>query len=199
MRKEQTSNCKNKMSPDGFDPFSNRMSRDIRNTLSESFVEALARKDHAEYRAAAAKWLATKPAAIYVKYIHDRLRRYDHVLERITVIPLEDARLQSLVIWNNRLFFEFHDHLERMWQQATGNERLALKGLIQAAGVYIHMEHDHGLAVKSLSTKSLELLRRYSFCLKFINNLNDLMDCLKNMNPVPPRLENPALWSDPEP
>lgn len=199
MRNEPTSNCKNTISPDGFDPFSDRIARDIRNTLSESFVEALARKDPAEYRAIAAKWLAGKPAAKYVKYIHDRLHRYDNVLEQISVIRLDDKLLQSLVIWNKCLFFEFHDHLERIWQQTKGNERQALKGLIKAAGVYIHMEHDHHQAVKSLSTKSLDLLRRYSDCLMFIANLNDLMESLKNMDPVSPRLENPALGVDLEP
>ncbi len=94
---------------------------------------------------------------------------------------------------NNGLFFEFHDHLERIWQQTTGDEHQALKGLIKAAGVYIHMEHNRPRAVESLSAKSFNLIRRYSHCLTFITNLNVLTEKIKNLDPVSPKLENPAL------
>jgi hypothetical protein len=83
--------------------------------------------------------------------------------------------------------------LERIWQQATGDEHQALKGLIKAAGVYIHLEHNRQAAVKSLSIKSLNLIRRYSHCLAFITNLDDLTKRLENSDPVSPKLENPAL------
>jgi len=181
------------MSPDDFDPFNDRLSRDIRNTLSEAFVDALARRQPFEYQAAAKKWLTEKLAAGYVNYIKDRLHRYDIVLEKIIVFRLNDARLQSLVLWNYGLFFEFHDHLERLWHQNTGDEHQALKGLIKAAGVYIHMEHNRQEVVKSLSTKSLNLIRRYSHRLTFITNLDVLIKRLENSDPVSPKLENPAL------
>jgi len=181
------------MSPDDFDPFNDRLSRDIRNTLSEAFVDSLVQMEPSGYQAAAEKWLAGKPAAGYINYIQDRLHRYDRVLEQISATRLDDALLQSLVIWNNGLFFEFHDHLERIWQQTTGDEHQALKGLIKAAGVYIHMEHNRQQAAKSLSIKSLNLIRRYSHCLAFITNLDVLIKKLENLDPVSPKLENPAL------
>ena len=181
------------MSPDDFDPFNDRLSRDIRNTLSEAFVESLVQIEPLGYQVAAEKWLVTKPAAGYVNYIQDRLHRYDLVLEKIMASRLDDALLQSLVLWNNGLFFEFHDHLESIWQQATGDEHQALKGLIKAAGVYIHLEHNRQAAVKSLSIKSLNLIRRYSHCLAFITNLDVLTKRLENSDPVSPKLENPAL------
>jgi hypothetical protein len=182
-----------RLSSDDFDPFNDRLSRDIRNTLSETFADALARKEPSEYRAAAEKWLAEKLAAGYVNYIQDRLHRYDLVLEKIIASRLDDALLQSLVLWNNGLFFEFHDHLERIWQKTTGDEHQALKGLIQAAGVYIHMEYNRQNAAKKLSIKSLNLIRRYSHCLAFITNLNVLTKRLENLDPVSPTLENPVL------
>ncbi|MEX1326061.1 MAG: DUF309 domain-containing protein [Desulfobacterales bacterium] len=176
-----------------FDPFNDRLSRDIRNTLSEAFVDSLAEMAPTGYQTVAAKWLAGKSAAGYIKYIQDRLLRYDRVLAQATVTRLTDALLQSLVIWNNGLFFEFHEHLERIWQKTTGDEYQALKGLIKAAGVYIHMEHNRQEAVKSLSIKSLNLLRRYSYRLTFITNLDVLIKRLENSDPVSPKLENPAL------
>jgi len=178
---------------DDFDPFNDRLSRDIRNTLSEAFVDALAQMAASGYQAAAEKWLAGKPAAGYVNFIHDRLHRYDCVLEQITATCLRNVLLQSLVIWNNGLFFEFHDHLERIWQQTTGDEHQALKGLIKAAGMYIHMEYNRQQAAKSLSVKSLALIRQYSHCLTFITNLNVLTKRLENLDPISPKLENSAL------
>ena len=90
------------------------MSRDIRNTLSEAFVDALTRKEPSKYQVVAEKWLIGKPAAGYLNYIQDRLHRYDLVLEKIIASRLDDALLQSLVMWNNGLFFEFHDQLEHI-------------------------------------------------------------------------------------
>ena len=193
MKNQPGSTRQRNISPVDFDPFNDRLSRDIRNTLSETFADALARKEPSEYRAAAEKWLAEKLAAGYVNYIQDRLHRYDLVLEKIIASRLDDAMLQSLVLWNKGLFFEFHDHLERIWQITTGDEHQALKGFIQAAGVYIHMEYNRQNAAKNLSIKSLNLIRRYSHCLAFITNLDVLTKRLENSDPVAPKLENPAL------
>ena len=193
MKNQPGSTRKRNMSPVDFDPFNDRLSRDIRNTLSEAFIDALAQMAPSGYQAVAEKWLAEKLAAGYVNYIQDRLHHYDLVLEKIITTRLDDALLQSLALWNKGLFFEFHDHLERLWHQNTGDEHQALKGLIKAAGVYIHMEHNRQEVVKSLSTKSLNLIRRYSHCLTFITNLNVLTEKIKNLDPVSPKLENPAL------
>jgi hypothetical protein len=182
-----------KTAADNFDPFNDRLSRDIRNTLSEAFVDALARREQTAYREAAEKWRATNPAEIYLIYIQNRLQRYDHIFEKIISQRIDDARLQLLVIWNSELFFEVHDYLERLWNRETGDNRQALKGLIKAAGVYIHMEHKHHQAVKSLSVKSLNLIRQHSHCLTFITNLEVLTEKLKTLDPVPPRLDNPVL------
>lgn len=159
-------------------------------------MDAMVQREPSGYRTVAAKWLAKKPEDVYLNYVRDRLGRYDRVLELIAASQLKDPLIQSLVMWNNRLFFEFHDHLEKIWRQTEGDEHQALKGLIKAAGVYVHMEHDHRKAVERLSGKSLVLLRRYAHRLTFISNLNVLMESLKNLDPISPRLENPALHAD---
>jgi len=187
----------NKSRPAGkFDPFSNRLSRDIRNTLSEAFSDALSRMEPSAYRDGADIWLAKTPPEIYLAYIQDRLRRYDQVFDQVKSDQLLDPLLQGLVIWNHRLFFEFHDHLEGIWKLAAGDERQALKGLIKAAGVYIHAEFNHQQAVERLSVKSRNLIRQYSHCLTFITNLDILAQKLKTPDPVAPRLENNALHED---
>ena len=90
-------------------------------------------------------------------------------------------------------------HLEGIWIQArlfTGDKRQALKGLIKAAGVYIHNEYGRQQAVKSLSIKSHNLIRQYSHSLTCIKNLDVLAQKLKALDPIPPRLVNPALRED---
>lgn len=187
---------KKRRAADKFDPFTDRLSRDIRNTLSEAFIDALSRMEPSVYRAEAKIWRAKNPSEIYLEYIQDRLRRYDQVFKQVKAERLDDPLLQCLVIWNQGLFFEFHDHLEGIWIQATGDERQALKGLIKAAGVYIHNECGHQQAVESLSVKSLNLIQQYSHCLRFITNLDLVAQKLKSLDPVAPKLENPALSKD---
>ena len=176
-----------------FDPWTNRLSRDVRNTLSESFMMALSRMEPSAYRDEADIWRTKNLSDIYLEYIQDRLQRYDRVIEQIKAQHLDDPLLQSLPIWNNGLFFEFHDHLEGIWMQAAGDERQALKGMIKAAAVYAHHEYNHEAAVKSLAVKSYDLVQQYSDCLAFIKNLDVLAQKLKTLDPDPPRLENPAL------
>ena len=108
MMKRPATSTSDKNLPGGkFDPFNNRLSRDIRNTLSESFMTALSRMESSAYRDEADIWRAKNPSDIYLEYIQDRLQRYDRVLEQIRANHLDDPLLQSLVIWNNGLFLSF--------------------------------------------------------------------------------------------
>ena len=172
-----------------FDPFTDRRARDIRNSLSEAFVAALAAKDHEQYLHMAQKWQAQNLSSFYADYIDDRLLRYENVFNAVQTGGIDDPLQQAIVVWNQGLFFEFHDHLETLWQAATGDQRQALKGLIKAAGVYIHLEQHHHQAAQRLAMKSYELLRQYPHCLSFIANYKTLLGKLKNFEPTPPRLE----------
>ena len=124
MKKKTASTSKRKSSPAVFDPFDNRLARDIRNTLSDAFVEAVANSDKSDYQNIARKWLAGNLDAIYADYIENRLERYEQVFEKIISNGIDDAKIQMLVFWNQGLFFEVHDHLERLWQQNTGHRLL---------------------------------------------------------------------------
>ena len=172
-----------------FDPFADRTARDIRNELSEKFVDALAVLDPHKYLNAARKLREQNLLSVHADYIDDRLQRYNHVFEEIQADRIGDPLQQALVIWNRGLFFEFHDHLEMLWQAAAGDQRQALKGLIKAAGVYIHLEQDHRQAAESLAKKSYDLIQQYASCLTFIANIETLLEKLKLADTVPPQLE----------
>lgn len=174
--------------PKRFDPFTDRTARDIRNSLSESFVAALAAMDPERYLNVARQLREQHISPLHTEYIADRLRRYNRVFSAIREEAINDPLRQSLLIWNQALFFEFHDHLEALWQAATGEQRQALKGLIKAAGVYIHLEQQHRRAAESLAMKSYQLLRQYSHCLTFIANYETLLEKLKSGDLTPPRL-----------
>jgi hypothetical protein len=171
-----------------FDPFNSRLARDIRNTLAKSYVDALAQRDETVYRREAEQWLAKNLDAESIAYIQDRIKHYERTFNLIKEKHINDAKLQALIIWNHGLFFEVHEHLERIWQQTAGDAYQAFKGLIQAAGVYVHLEYDHGAAAEKLAAKSSERLLKYQDCLPFIANLNLLLDKLKTLDPVPPLL-----------
>jgi hypothetical protein len=188
MRKLRASSRHLEASSDHFDPFNNRLSRDIRNTLSEAIVEALNRVDRSPYRNTAAQWVADELDDIYVDYIQDRLKRYDQVFNNVNQNRINNPRHQALILWNQRLFFEVHEHLEQIWHKTTGDEHAALKGLIQAAGVYIHLEYNHLRAAEKLAIKSAERLQKNSGHLTFIGNLDMLLVKLKTLDEPPPQL-----------
>jgi hypothetical protein len=171
-----------------FDPFNNRLSRDIRNSLAEAFVDALPELDKSRFRGTAEQWLANHLDDVYADYVHARLKRYHQVIDAIKLNRIQDAKLQGLIIWNHGLFFEFHEHFERIWHQTTGDDYQALKGLIQAAGVYIHLKFNHRKAAARLADKSSARIKRYSACLAFIANLDLLLKKLEALDIVAPQL-----------
>ncbi len=172
-----------------FDPFTDRTARDIRNTLSEAFVAALDARNAARVEHAAQRWREQNLSSLHAGYIDDRLLRYKQVFNGIIADDITDPLQQALIIWNHGLFFEFHDHLEAIWKTASGDKRQALKGLIKAAGAYIHLEQDHQQAAQSLATKAFALLQQYRHCLTFMANSQTLLNKLKTIDPDPPQLD----------
>ena len=193
MEKQSPSLHTGKSSSTRFDPFNSRLARDIRNALAENFVDALRQVDKSGYQRAAERWLVKNPGAEYSTYIQNRLVRYDRAFNQIEKNRIKDAKLQSLIIWNHRLFFEVHEHLERIWHKTAGDEYQALKGLIQAAGVYVHLEYNHRAAAEKLAIKSSDRIQKYADGLAFIANLNMLLEKLKSLDSDPPQLMNPTL------
>ena len=149
--------------------------------------------DPGPYRNCVRRWREQNLAPPYADYMDDRLLRYDRVLEEIRTGEIRDPLQQAVIIWNQGLFFEFHDHLETLWKAATGDMRQVLKGLIKAAGVYIHLEQNNQQAASSLAAKAYAILEQYRDCLTFIANIQTLLNKLDTCNPEPPRLKFAAL------
>jgi hypothetical protein len=171
-----------------FDPFNDRISRDIRNRLSEAFVTALGRLDSVPLRQEADALKGLSGPKAYRDYIQDRVARYRKVLDQAAANQTDDPKHQAVLIWNAGLFFECHEHLEALWRNAAGDERKALQGLIKAAGVFVHRELGRKKAAERLSPKAVTLLEGYRNQLTFIANLEELISALNRNGAEAPTL-----------
>jgi hypothetical protein len=171
-----------------FDPFNSRRSRDIRNGLSEAIIQSLDNNDAERFRRAGEELLAGDLAPVHHDYVRDRLGRYEQVFSEVQQRRRGDTFNQAVELWNKGLFFEAHERWETTWQHATGERRMAIKGLIKAAGVYVHMEQGHEMAAKTLASKALALLREHGWALSSLIDLSELLEKLETQNPVSPQL-----------
>ena len=140
-----------------FQPFTDRLSRDIRNDLSESLVAVIRDQSLEPARQIAEKYLQNEPAPIYCDYIHDRLLRYGRALEAIGE-QRDNPLFIALVLWDEQLFFEVHEILEHAWLKADGEEKLFLQAMIRAAGVYIKRDAGYAEVALRIALKALPVL-----------------------------------------
>jgi hypothetical protein len=171
------------------DPFSDRLARDIRNSLSSALVRDLAAPDGGHLAAAVDRWLARPLADAYRGYVRERTARYRRVLAEIRGRNLRAVRLQAVVLWNAGLFFELHELLETIWPFAAEPEYTALKGWIQAAGAFLHMARGKPDAARALALKARHHLLAGAAALSFISNLDRLIQALDPPLSPAPRLE----------
>jgi hypothetical protein len=175
------------MTPPRFEPFQDRLSRDIRNELSAALPLALARNDLAPVRAVAERYLRQGLAAPYVAYIEARLAGYAEALAIITRTGAKDALAKALVLWDLGLFFEVHEILEQVWHGAQGTEKELLQAMIRAAGFYIKGEYGYFEAGARMAGRAVAALEKNrQACAGF--DLDRLLESLRNLDPVPPKL-----------
>jgi len=170
-----------------FEPFQDRPSRDIRNTLSEALALAITSGRPEPVERVAAQLLVDHPADRYRDYIVERLARYRRALAAIGR-GITDPIRQSLVLWNEQLFFEVHEVLEHAWLQADGRRKLLLQALIRAAGVYIKLEYGYDRQAAKMAAKAREVLASSGDLLADYFDPAKLVAALATLDPIPPRL-----------
>lgn len=175
------------MKPFPFDPFRDRLSRDIRNELSASLLRCLSAQSLAPARQIADRFLADDPGPEQVAYIGDRLERYGRFLARVTEGP-DDALWRSLVLWDLGLLFEVHEILEHAWLRAEGTEKSFLQAMIRAAGVYIKGEFGFAEAAAKMVAKALPVLVANRDRLSPYIDPERLLAALRAPSASPPRL-----------
>jgi hypothetical protein len=175
-----------------FNPFEDRLSRDIRNDLSEAFSEAVETGSDTKLLEVVNSYLDRHLAPHYLDYIDARYQRYQQALETIKKNKIAKPIAQAVVLWNLGLFFEVHEVLEHAWYNAKGNMKATLQALIRAAGVYIKSEYgfvDSAARIAAKATPVLEsnrdLLIEYFDPQTLINALQSPFEGV----PVAPKLQ----------
>lgn len=170
-----------------FDPFQDRLSRDIRNQLSESLLPCLQAMSLDPVREVANRFLALNPGPEQVAYIERRLALFEQFLKRIADGP-EDVLWQGLVLWDLGLHFEVHEILEHAWHRTQGQEKLLLQAMIRAAGVYIKADYGYFEAAGKLAAKALPVLEAQRQRLAGYIEPERLCDAMRNPTAAAPIL-----------
>lgn len=170
-----------------FQPFTDRLSRDIRNTLSEALLEAIQEQTLAPVRTVAENFLQQRPGKAYAAYIDDRLKKYQRAL---TIIGprIDDPYLITCILWDLKLFFEVHEVLEPVWLKAEGEEKLFLQAMIRAASVYIKLEYGYTEPAARIAAKAIPVLERNRTRLHRYIEPENLITALRDLQANPPLL-----------
>ena len=79
-------------------------------------------------------------------------QRISRLVEELQKEPTEDARgevarhpcyVGFFRCWNEQRYYEAHDVLEHLWLQTKSEDANYFKGLIQAAGGFVHLQKQH--------------------------------------------------------
>lgn len=186
MKKEEAAATRS--SPRVFDPFSDRISRDIRNALSEAFVAFWEGSD-ADYTGVAAALHTRHRHPVYRDYIDQRLADYRAALAACRALDDPGLLDEMIVLWNRELFFEVHELLESHWLDARGTKREVLQTLIQAAAVFVHRAAGRTAAAAKMGRRVRDRLEALRAHLTPINNLDALCRALVEPQGRPPQLE----------
>lgn len=177
------------MTKQNFNPFEDRLSRDLRNDLSEGLAVAVERGDKTKLIETVGHYQNLLLDECYIEYLEDRYTRYQEALSIIQddTNSIADPIHQALVLWDHELFFEVHEVLEHSWYSAEGQLKLTLQALIRAAGVYIKREYGFTDSAVRIAAKAIPVLTANSNLLSKYFEVEKLATALQNEGP-PPKL-----------
>lgn len=141
-----------------FNPFEDRLSRDIRNDLSSGFAKAIETGESKLLKETLEKYRTLAPDNCYLHYILERETKYQKALAEIGN-KIDAPIAQAVVLWNHGLFFEVHEVLEHAWYSAEGQMKATLQALIRAAGVYIKLEYKFVDSAVRIAAKAVPVLK----------------------------------------
>ena len=170
-----------------FNPFEDRLSRDIRNDLSEGLAKAVETGNSEKLTKIIDGYLQQQLPDCYKHYIKDRCVKYEIALKAIEA-GVTDPIQQGLILWDLELFFEVHEILEHAWYTAEGDLKQTLQALIRAAGVYIKREFGFLDAASRIASKAIPVLNENRSILENYFDPDKLLSVLANQDHPPPKL-----------
>ena len=170
-----------------FNPFTDRLSRDIRNELSVSLPKAIEIRSLEPVQIVADRFLADPLPDTHLHYIDRRLQNYADALNRLPA-NTDDYMSVAVILWDLKLFFEVHEILEPEWIKAQGDKKLLLQALIRAAGVYINLELGYNDRAAKIGAKAIPVLIRFQEKLQKVLNAEKLIKALQELDSDPPQI-----------
>lgn len=172
-----------------FDPFRNRLCRDIRNDLSESLMTVIHTADSDKLSPVVERYKTLDLEPCMSDYLNDRLTRYHRVFKQIKSAGMspDETYAIAVLLWNQELFFEVHEWLEEKWLKAIGTEKVVVQALIRAAGTYVHLEHGRREGAKKMALKAVASLLQHQTTVPPVFNVESLVAKLTGLDPVPPK------------
>ena len=172
-----------------FDPYEDRTARDIRNRLSTAFIRAIETGDVRRLESDASVICPPDSERAFCSFADEQLDRYRRAIEMIRAERITDPLHRAVLLWNAGLFFEVHEILETVWNDAQRWRKEALRGLIQAAGVYVHWQRGAGQAAEKLAARAAAHLSTHREDLPELANIEALLEALTDPERPAPALE----------
>ncbi len=174
-----------------FSPFENRLCRDIRNELSQSFLAAILEKHMGRVDHTVLALEQKKLEPCHREYIDNRQTRYQAILSLLKSaqksVPA-DLFTTACLLWDQALFFECHEWLEPFWIQAKGNEKKLIQALIRAAAAYVLLEAGRKSGAEKSAEKALAFLLANRSVIPPVFKADLLIHALSNLDTPPPKL-----------
>ena len=177
-----------------FDPFENRLSRDVRNSLGHAFILAIQAKDVRPFNALADQYQPDTLPVPVRDYIRHREASLCILLEQIDSLYTkpENKIFISFFLWNHGLFFEFHEWMEIHWKSASGRNKKAFQALILLAVTYEQLLYKRWPPARKTAAKAVLLLNEYRDTLPKGFDADLLIQKLTGPDPVPPEFFLPG-------
>ncbi len=170
-----------------FNPFEDRLSRDIRNKLSEGLAVAVETGNPDKLTETIATYRQQALSECYRTYFENRYDKYKEALAAIAG-GITDPIHRGLILWDLGLFFEVHEVLEHAWYTAEGPMKMTLQALVRAAGVYIKREYGFYDSAARIAEKAVPVLAENRALLVGIFDPDKLINALLSPNRTPPIL-----------
>lgn len=176
------------METPAFNPFEDRLSRDIRNELSKGLATAIHTDDQRPLSTIIERYRAQNLPPCYSNYVEERFIAYQKALLSIKEVD-KDPIHHAVILWDLGLYFEVHEILEHGWMAAEGDYKKLLQALIRSAGVYIKLEYGFSESAKNIAAKALPILTANKTLLQSYFEPQALIVALQNPNfNLPPKL-----------
>ena len=164
----------------------------MRNTLGQSLLAEIPTGKMEPVSRVAQKYAPADADEVIKTYVKKRVASYRAVFAgmRSAGIQAGDTWHIAFLLWDQRLFFECHEWLEKIWRRSEGTEKKMIQAVIWSAGAYSHLEYGRTDAAGKLAARAIVGLRCYREQVPAPIDVDALVNKLEALDPVPPKFSS---------